>query len=137
MSGPLTDEKKDRIAADHITKQVNKRYAAFAKYHPGAFEIRDALLRVIRERVERGGNYSDAPLEKFMANEQKRIAGLKIEAECEQRRVAKQRKQTTNIHDPYYGMAIGLLSASAKTPEMKALIHGLSGIPESTESDEK
>jgi hypothetical protein len=46
-------------------------------------------------------------------------------------------QEPTNIHGPYYGLAIGLLAGSAKTPEMKALIHGLSGIPEETESDKK
>jgi hypothetical protein len=46
-------------------------------------------------------------------------------------------QESTNIHDPYYGLAIGLLAASATTPEMKALIHGLSGIPESTEPEKK
>lgn len=79
MSGPLTDDKKDRIAADEITKKSNQRYAAFAKYHPGAFEIRDFLLGVIRERIKKGGNYPDAPLEDRMEKEFYRISVLKSE----------------------------------------------------------
>ena len=136
MSGPLTDEKKARIAADEITKKVNQRYQAFAKYHPEAFEFREAIVKMIRERIERGGNYPDEPIEKFVANQRKRVAGIKFAAECEQRRVAKQ-KEPISVNDPYYGMAIGLLAASATTPEMKALIHGLSGIPEETEPEKK
>jgi hypothetical protein len=120
MSGPLTEEKKARIAAGELTKRVNKRYAAFAKYHPEAFEVRDFLLSVIRERISKGGNYPDGPLEEMAGNELRRVAKQKRFDE------AQQPKQQ---HDVYRGMAIGILEASAPA-HLKGLVRGLSGIKE-------
>jgi hypothetical protein len=68
MSG-LTREQKARGLEDYITKKVNQRYAAFAKYRPGAFEIRDFLRGKIRERILKGSNFPDGPLEDMMDKE--------------------------------------------------------------------
>jgi hypothetical protein len=79
VSGPLTEEKKDRIVRDYITKKTNQRYQAFAKYHPDANQIREFLVSKIREQITKGSNYPDAPLEDMMAKELYRISIMKTD----------------------------------------------------------
>ena len=118
MSGPLTKEKNARITSDELNKKVNQRFAAFRKYHPEAFEVRDFLVAAIRERIKKGRNYPDGPLEEMMGNELRRIA--KQKRFDEDQRVKPQ-------NDPYYGMAIGMLEANAP-PHLRGLVRGLSGL---------
>lgn len=98
MSGPLTKEKNARITSDELNKKVNQRFAAFRKYHPGAFEIRDFLVAAIRERIKKGRNYPDGPLEEMMEKELYRISVLKSEV---------------NNSPVYYGRDLGASNGEA------------------------
>jgi hypothetical protein len=121
MNEPLTEEKKAQKVESELTKKVNKRYAAFAKYHPGVFEFRDFLVAAIRKRIEEGGNYPDDPLKEMVAEERKRRELIK---KAEQTI----RSEQAQIDPVYKGMVVGMMIAGAKSPELKGLVAGLAGL---------
>jgi hypothetical protein len=109
---------------ENIDQIVEDVYAFFAKDHPGLEDVEAFLKTVIRTRHSGGYNqnkpFTSAGLEDLVACERRRMAKQKLFDQQQQPRPGPQ-------NDPYYGLAIGLLEASAPK-HLKGLAIGLSGI---------